>query len=193
MSKSTTQPFLRLPVRLFTLQTTNHLTPHDVVVYGYVMLLIRQNTGKWTATGGTIPISQLSRESGFKRDTCAASLSKLEEFGFLELKREHGRPTGIFIGQNMPVERASPARSTGMSPFPHEDTSKEVRETRARAHEKDLAPLRSLVLGVIGSNRNRTQDQLRELAHNRFLETDMDFTITEFQSVWESVDWTNLD
>lgn len=192
MSKSTTQPFLRLPVRLFTLQTTNDLTPHDLCVYGYVMLLIRQNTGKWTASGGTIPVAQLSRESGFKRDTCAASLSRLEEFGFLSLTRERGRATGILVGGNLPVERASPARSTGRSPFPHEDISKEMRETRAYAHEKDLAPLRSLVLEVIRLHRNRDQNQVRELAHDRFLESNLEFTITEFQQIWESINWDSL-
>ena len=193
MTKVTTQPFLRLPVRLFTLQTTNDLTPHDLVVYGYVMLLLRQNTGKWTATGGEIPIAQLSRESGFKRDTCASSLSRLEEFGFLSLTRERGRATGIAIELNLPAERSSPAGETGRPPFPHEDVSKETRETRAHAHEKDLAPLRSLVLGVIRLNPTRTQHELRELAENRFLESSLEHTITEFQTVWESINWDSLD
>lgn len=193
MSKSTTQPFLRLPVRLFTLQTTNDLTPHDLCVYGYVMLLLRKNTGKWTASGGIIPIAQLSRESGFKWDTCAASLSRLEEFGFISLTRKHGRATGICVDENLSAPRVEHTRGVDKTPFPHEDTSKEVIETRARAHEKDLAPLRSLVLEVIRLHRNRDQNQVRELAHDRFLESSLEFTITQFQHVWESINWDSLD
>ncbi|HNC43953.1 MAG TPA: hypothetical protein PLU80_07295, partial [Acidobacteriota bacterium] len=56
-----------------------------------------------------------------------------------------------------------------------------------------LAPLRSLVLEIIRLNPKRTEHQLRELAENRFLESDLDFTITEFQTVWESLNWDSLD
>lgn len=193
MSKSTTQPFLRLPVRLFTLQTTNDLTPHDLCVYGYVMLLLRKNTGKWTASGGIIPIAQLSRESGFKWDTCAASLSRLEEFGFVSLTRKHGRATGICVDENLSTPRVGHTRDVDKTPFPHEDTSKEVIETRAHAHEKDLTSLRSFVLEIIRFNRNRTQEQIKDLAYTAFLESNLDFTITEFQHVWESINWNSLD
>lgn len=192
MKNPTSTPFVRLPIRLLELQSQGLLNPHDFVVYCWTCALMHEKTGYWKAGTAFVPIAEISRRSRLSRRTISDSLRRLSEFSLIDCTRGPGLPVLISADPNMGSGSPGPGLREPRSPL-HEETSTKVdgEDARTRAHVA-LAPLRSLVLEIIRLNPNRTEHQLRELAENRFLESDLNHTITEFQSVWESLDWNNL-
>lgn len=187
MSNSTDTHFIRLPLRLLTLHSEKLLKPHDLVVYGHVVALLQKITGKWSAKTATVPISEVARKSGFKRDTCSDSLIRLETFGFIKVLREPARPTVISLDGNLPAPRARPARQTGNAPFPHEESSIEDRELRARARHEELAALRLLASEIIRLNPNFTLEKTISAIFDHTLENKLDFTVYEIQTTVRQV------
>jgi len=193
MENPTTQPFVRLPLRLLQLQSQKLLSPVDLVVYGWALALIRERARSWKAKTSDVPISDIARSAGIDRRTVAFSLQRLQEYGFLHSTHGNGHRGRISIGAEMSTERALNEHSVPIDPLIEERSSIEDREYARASAQAALAPLRSLVLGVIRLNPTRTQHELRELAENRFLESSLEHTITEFQTVWESINWDSLD
>lgn len=192
MKNTTSQPFVRLPLRLLHLQVEGLLKYYDLIVYCWTCALLHEKTGYWKAGTEFIPIAEISRRSRLARRTVSESLKRLSDFNVLDCTRGPGIPVLISADPNMGSGSPGPGLREPRSPL-HEETSTKVdgEDARTRAHAA-LAPLRSLVLEIIRLNPNRTEHQLRELAENRFLESDLNHTINEFQSVWESLDWNNL-